>query len=185
MIMATKLRAGVNYLDEGNPYKVTEYRHTHMSRGGGTVKVRVKNLLTGAVGAKTYKSTEKFEEIEVNKKLMQYLYGDGENFVFMDPSSFEQLEVSREVADESGRFLKEGEEAQVLFWGERVLGVELPPKMVFEVAEAAPGERGDSASNVYKDAVLENGVKVRVPLFVNSGEKIRVDTRTGEYVERA
>ena len=116
---------------------------------------------------------------------MQYLYGDDEGYVFMDPKTFEQTVIEDRVIGESGKFLKEGEEVYVLYWDERALDVDLPPKMTFTVTSAAPGEKGDSASNVYKEARLENGLRVRVPLFVKVGDKVRVDTRSGEYVERA
>lgn len=184
MISVTKLRAGTCF-EEGNlPFKVVEYKHTHLSRGGGTIKVKVRNLSDGRLLSKTYKSGEKVEEIDVNKKNFQYLYKDGDSWVFMDPVSFEQLEVADRVIGESGRYLKEGEEVALRMWEEKVLDVDLPPKMEFEVAEAAPGEKGDSASNVYKEAMLKNGLRVKVPLFVNQGDMVRVDTRTGEYVER-
>lgn len=189
MIIVNKLRNGTNFELDGQPYRVLDFKHTHMSRGGGTVRVKVRNIMDGSVLVKSFKSTEKVEEIDVSKRLFQYLYQDGKSFLFMNPTTFEQIEVASEVIAESAPYLIEGNEVHILYWQRAdedvVLGVELPPKMEFVITEAAPGERGDSASNVYKDAVLSNGLKVRVPLFVNEGDMVRVDTRTGEYVERA
>jgi len=189
MIVATKLKNGTNFAEDGVPYKVIDYKHTHKSRGGGTVRVKVRNLLDGRMSTKTYQSTVKVDEIDVHKRLLQYLYRDGESYVFMHPETFEQIEVNESVVAEQGKYLKDGENAEVMFWDrgedEMALGLSLPPKMTFEVEDAAPGEKGDSASNVYKDATLSNGLRVRVPLFINKGDMVRVDTRSGEYVERA
>lgn len=185
MILATKLRNGVNFEYNGKPYRVLDYKHKHVSRGGGTVKVKVRELITGTQSSMTFKSTEKFDEIDVFKKTYQFLFQSDGFFVFMDPVSFEQVEVKQKIVGEDGQYLKEGEEYEVMIWDERILGLRLPPKMTFKVAEADPAEKGDSASNVYKDAKLENGMSVRVPLFVNKGDVIRIDTRSGEYVERA
>jgi elongation factor P len=187
MITVTKLRNGTNFELDGSAYRVLNYQHTHMSRGGGSVKVRIRNLVDGNVINKTFQSTEKVDEIQILKRKLQYLYKEDTDYVFMDPDTFEQIEVSVDILEDQGFYLKEGEITHVLIWDEKelVLGVDLPPKMVFEIVEAAPGEKGDSASNVYKDALLENGLKVRVPLFINPGDKVRVDTRDGSYVERS
>jgi len=185
MISVTQLRAGATYQENGHPWRVITYKHTHMSRGSGTIRVRVKNLITGQVLERAYKSGERVEEIDVRRQELQYLYRDGEEFIFMDPRSFEQISVPEKVLGDDHYYLKEGESVNVLFWDEKPLAIDLPPKMVFTVAEAAPGEKGDSASNVYKDAKLTNGLKVRVPLFVNEGDKVRIDTRDGSYIERA
>lgn len=184
MISVTQLRSGVCFMDQGQPWRVVSYKHTHMSRGSGTIKVKCRNLQSGNMLNKTYKSGERVEEIEVYKKPYQYLYREGDDYVFMDQESFEQLTVSKTVLGEDSVYLVEGGQVEILFWDEKALGLDLPPKMEFTVAEAAPGEKGDSASNVYKDAVLANGLKVRVPLFIYEGDKVRVDTRDGSYVER-
>lgn len=185
MISVTKLRNGVTFAYNDAPWRVTNYQHTHMSRGGGTIKVKCRNLQNGQTLTLSFKSGDHVDDILILKQKLQYLYADGNEFVFMHPDSFEQLTMSKQVLGDLSAYLKEGEMVDVLFWDETPLDIDLPPKMTFEVVEAAPGEKGDSASNVYKDAVLENGLKVRVPLFVNAHEKIRIDTRTGEYVERA
>ena len=184
MILATKLKVGVNFEHKKKPFRVIDYKHTHMSRGGGTVKIKAKNLLEGGVLALTFKSTEKIEDIDVNKKTFQYLYKENDNFVFMDPVSFEQIEIEEKIIGKEAVYLKEGEEVELLMWDDNILGLQLPPKVVLKVAEADPGEKGDSASNVMKQAKLENGMKMKVPLFVNKGDRVRVDTQTGEYVDR-
>jgi elongation factor P len=134
---------------------------------------------------KTYKGNDKVEEIDVIKRPMQFLYLDGEDYMFMNPTTFEQVGIDAKVLGEEAQYLKEGETVSVIYWEEEPLTVDLPPKMTFVVKDAAPGEKGDSASNVYKDAVLENDLKIRVPLFINPGDRIRVDTRDGSYIERA
>ncbi len=185
MISVTKLRNGVTFEYNGTPYKVTEYKHTHLSRGGGTIKVKVRDLSSGKLNSLTFKSGESVQEIEVTRKQLQYLYSDDDNLYFMDPDTFEQIEIPTQIIGKSKVFLKEGENAWVLFWEDKALDLDLPPKITMEVIECAPGEKGNSASNVYKDAVVEGGLRIRVPLFINVGDKVRVDTRDGSYVERA
>jgi elongation factor P len=185
MIPVTQLRSGATFEEQGEPWRVIEYKHTHLSRGSGTIKVKCRNLRNGQVLLKTFKSGDRIEDIAIERKQLQYLYSDGSEYFFMDPVSYEQLTLAAVVLGDQAKYLKEGELVYVLYWDEKPLDIDLPMKMTFMIAEAAPGERGDSASNMYKDAVLENGHKIRVPLFVNAGEAVRVDTRTGEYVERA
>jgi elongation factor P len=185
MISVTDLRAGVAFLLDGQPYQVIKYKHSKIGRGTANVKVRVKNLGTFAVVEKTFMSGARVEEISVRRRKMQYLYEDQGDFCFMDPSSFEQITIEKEAIGEGARFLKEGGRVQVLFWAEKPLSVELPVSLSFEVLETDPGVKGDSASNIWKEAVLSNKVKIKVPLFIKSGDQVRVDTRTGEYLERA
>lgn len=185
MLLVTKLRNGVCFEVNNTPFKVIEFKNTHMSRGGGTIRVRVRNLLNGNVLTMTFKSGDKVESVDVSKKKLQYLYKEDGNYIFMDPLSFEQVEVEEKLVGSQGVYLKDGEEVSILVWDDKFLDLDLPPKMILKVVEADPGEKGDSASNVYKSAKLENGLRIRVPLFINNGDMVRVDTRTGEYVERA
>lgn len=140
---------------------------------------------------KTYKSGDRIEEIEVEKRLLQFLYTDDVEYVFMEKHDFSQHNIPGKALGERAKFLKEGKEYTVIFWlnkktnQEEFLDIEIPLKINLKVEEAAPGVKGDTAASVYKDAVLENGSKVRVPLFVNAGDVVKVDTRTGEYIERA
>jgi len=184
MILATELKSGVTFLLENSPHKVTKYMHQKIARGGGTVKVSLTNLETGGSSEKTFQSTAKFEEISTIKKPLQFLYADAEVATFMDPGTYEQTEIPAEVLGNDLDYIKEGETVNVLFFDEKALSVEIPPKVVLEVKKTVPGVKGNSATNIYKPAELENGLSVRVPLFIKVGDKIRVDTRNGSYVER-
>ena len=163
---------------------VLKYEFTKMGRGTGNVKVKCRNLKTGAVVSKTFITGSKVQDIQLQRKKRQYLYSEVDKSVFMDPESFEQLEIANDLLSEQKQYLVDGMEVQVLFWEGEALSIELPAKLEYEVKETGPGEKGNSAANVFKPAVLLNGLRVKVPLFVNIGDKVRVDTRTGEYVER-
>jgi elongation factor P len=184
MIPVTSLRAGTTFAEEGELFEVLSYEHIKMGRGSANVKVKARNLRTGAIVEKSFISHAEVEEAEVTKKDLQFLYKDDKEAHFMDPETFEQF--SLDVEKLAGiEFLKEGEMATFRFYKNEPIGLLLPPKVVLKVIEAAPGVAGDSKSNVYKDAILENGIKVRVPLFINVGDKIVVDTRDYSYTKRA
>jgi elongation factor P len=185
MISSTDLKNGTTFLSDGKPYKVVKYSHIKIARGGATVKVTAKNLETGSVEDKTYSSNVKVEDINTRKKRLQLLYVDGDNVFFIDPNTYEQVEIAVSIVKDELLFIKEGEKVDVLFWDDKALSVDIPPKVVLEVVDTDPGVKGNSASNVYKQAKLENGLSIKVPLFIENGDKIRVDTRTSEYVERA
>lgn len=185
MIDATDLKNGVTFLFDGKPYQVIKYSHIKVGRGGATVRVTVRNLESASLEEKTFSSEVRVDEVNTNKRKLQYLYKDSANAIFMDTKSYEQVEIPLPVLGEQIAFMKEGDSADVLFWDEKPLSVELPPKVVLAVVETDPGVKGNSAVNIYKPARLENGLNVKVPLFIKEGDKIRVDTRTGEYVERA
>lgn len=185
MISATDLKNGTTFLSSGNPYKVLKYSLIKMGRGGATVRVNAKNLVTGTVEGKTFSSNSKVEDISIIKKNLSYLYSDADTATFMDTITYEQVEIPRGVVENELGYVKEGQGVDILFWDERPLSAEIPPKVTLEVAKADPGIKGNSTSNVYKPATLENGLSVRVPLFIKPGDKVRIDTRTGEYVERA
>lgn len=167
------------------PYRVVKYAHQKIGRGGATVKLSVRNLTNGNLEEKTMNSTLKVDEISTIKRKLTYLYNDGSTASFMDPNSFDQIEIPVSVLGDDLTYIKEGESVDVLFWNDKALSVEIPPKVTLEVTETAPGVKGNSATNIYKPAKLENGLTIRVPLFIKNGEKVRIDTRTGEYVERA
>jgi elongation factor P len=185
MLNATDLKNGITFAHYSKPYQVINYSLIKMGRGGATVKVTAKNLLTGSTENISYSSNASVEEVNTSKKKLQYLYKNGDNLVFMDPGSYEQSEIPAKVLSTSAAFLKEGESVDVLFWDDKPISVELAPKVTLAVAECDPGVKGNSATNIYKPAVLENGLRLKVPLFIKQGDKIRVDTRTGEYIERA
>lgn len=184
MISVTDLRSGTIFEDEGQIYQVLSYEHIKMGRGSATIKVKVKNLKSGAITQKGFINGAKVNSVNTAKREYQFLYKNGENAYFMDPVSFEQISVSLQKIPEQ-HFLKEGKCFSINFLEDEPLIINFPPKMEFEVKETGPSIRGNSATNIYKDAILENGFKTKVPLFVKNGDLIRVDTRSGEYTERA
>lgn len=184
MIVVQDLRNGVAFLMDGAPYMCLKYEHVKMGRGSATIRIKAKNLLTGATTEKSFINSAKVEDINTLRRAMQYLYRDGKDYVFMDPKTFEQVNIAESVAADEGKYLQEGTQVNVMFWDERPLWIELPPKMEFTVAQTDPGVKGNSVSNLYKDAVLDNGIKTRVPLFINQGDRVLIDTRDASYAER-
>lgn len=189
MIQSTDLKNGTTFLSSGKPYKVLKYNFVKVGRGGATVRVTAKDLISGTVEDKTFSSNVKVEEVTTFKKKLQYLYSDNTNVFFVDPKTFDQVEISADVLKEELPYLKEGEEVNILYWADKTqdkpISVEIPLKVTLKITDTAPGVKGNSATNMYKSAILENGLTVRVPLFINQGDLIIVDTRNGEYVERA
>ncbi len=192
MLNVNQLRNGTAFEMDGQPYLVLKYEFTKMGRGNATIKVKVRNLKTNSVTIKSFNSGNSVQDIQLQRKKMQYLYSDANNSIFMDPASYEQVEVSNELIEEQKPYLSDGMEVQVLFWdpsagsGQEVaLSLELPPKLAFIVKETDPGEKGNSVANIYKPAKLENGLNVKVPLFIKQGERVVIDTRDGSYVARA
>jgi elongation factor P len=184
MINATELKNGASFLYEGKPFKVIKYELNKMGRGGAVVRVSCVNLENGVNVEHAFSSNLSFEEVDLSKQRLQYLYKDDKSACFMNPINYNQIEIPLGVLGKDIAFVKDGDEVNVLFWGEKALSVELPPKIVLAVTDTDPGVKGNSATNIYKPAVLENGLRLKVPLFINIGDKIRVDTRTGEYIER-
>ena len=184
MYQPTDLKKGTVCQIDGTPYRVVEYGQKVMGRGGSIVNVRLKSLLDGSVVPKTFKGQDKIERAEVNTKAVQYLYSDGDTFFFMDPVSFEQFELSRDIVDSASDYLKEGDMLNLQFFGERVINVELPKNLYLEVAYAEDVVKGDTSGAVLKDATLETGLKIRVPAFIKTGDVVSVDTETGAYRER-
>jgi elongation factor P len=183
-MVVTDLRAGTTFEEDGNIYVVLSYEHIKMGRGSANIKVKVRNIKTGATTERSFINGAQVSEIYLEKKEMQFLYKDDALVYFMNPSTFEQVTVpiSKLAGNE---YLIEGENATVQFYNEEPLSLLLPPKVTMKIADTPPGVRGDSTSNVYKDATLENGMKVRVPLFINTGDDVVVDTRDGSYTKRA
>ncbi|MBI4099458.1 elongation factor P [Candidatus Microgenomates bacterium] len=185
MIEVTQLRAGIVFEDLGAPWVVIKYEHIKMGRGSATIRVKIKNLKTGSTVEKSFINGSRVQDVILEKRQGQYLYKDPSGYVFMDPTSYEQFSVNEDLVGEAGKFLKEGTEVDLKFYGEEPLSVALPLKMKFKVTETEPGFKGNSVTNLYKDAVIETGAHVKIPLFVNEGEEIVVNTDTGDYVERA
>lgn len=184
MVSVTELRNGAVFKEEGAPWMVLNYEHIKMGRGSGTIKVKVRNLKTGAITEKSFITGARVEDAELEKRKAQFLYHEDDHYHFMDPVSFEQFSIPSNIIGEQARFLKEGLELLLLVSDEQVLGIELPNSLVYSITETGPGEKGNTVSNVYKEAVLENGLIIKVPMFMSNGERVKVDTRTGLYVER-
>ncbi|KKS64481.1 elongation factor P [Candidatus Daviesbacteria bacterium RIFCSPLOWO2_01_FULL_43_38] len=184
MLNATDLKNGAVFKEDNQIFQVVNYEHIKMGRGSGTIKVKVRNLKTGSTTEKSFITGARVQEANVEKKKAQFLYRDGETFNFMDPTSFEQFPLSDSVVGEQAKFLKDGLEVTLIVSEGEGLGLELPNSLVYEISDTGPGERGNTVSNVFKDATLDNGLIIKVPMFAKIGEKIKVDTRTGQYVER-
>lgn len=178
------LKAGATWAEDGNLFRVISYEHIKMGRGSATIKVKARNVRTGAVIEKGFTNGAQVNAVTVDKKEYQFLYKDAENAYFMNPVTFEQVTASLKVLD-GHEYLQEGANVTLEFFGDEVLGVVLPPKITLKVSETDPGIKGNSASNMYKDATLENGIKTRVPLFINVGDSVVIDTRDGSYTKRA
>ena len=184
MISVTDLKAGITFKEDGNLYQVISYEHIKMGRGSANIKVKVKNLTNGSTVEKSYINGAKINDVFVIKRDLQFLYSDEDNAYFMNPQTYDQIPVPLKRID-GAQYLKEGESFTVSFLDDDALSILLPPKMVFTVVDTAPGVKGNSATNVFKDAELQNGIKTKVPLFVDIGDAIRIDTRTGAYTEKA
>lgn len=183
MISVNELRAGITYEENGQLLQVVSFEHIKMGRGSANIKVKVKNVRTGSIVEKSFINSAKVADVAVIKIPLQFLYKDEDAAYFMNQATFDQVSVPLVIVPEHA-YLKEGETFTLSFLGDEALSLELPPKMEFSVTEADPAVRGNSATNIYKDAELENGVRVRVPLFIKPGDKVRIDTRTGEYSEK-
>lgn len=184
MIAVTELRNGAVFGQDGRPFLVLEYRHVKLGRGAANIKVKVRDLKTGAVAKKTFLSGQKVEKVELESKGIQYLYQDPDGFCFMDPDTFDQFKLKKELLGGKAQFLKEGAVYSVSFSEGEPLSFELPIFVEFEIKETGPDVKGNSATNIFKKAVLKNGLVISVPLFIKVGETVKIDTRTGEYAGR-
>ncbi|MDF2567676.1 MAG: elongation factor [Oscillospiraceae bacterium] len=185
MISAGEFRNGVTFDMDGNVLQVIEFQHVKPGKGAAFVRTKVRNVISGAVLEKTFNPTEKFPTAFVERRDMQYLYSDGSLFYFMDTETYEQEPIDEAKLNDNFKFVKENTEVKVLSYKGNVFGVEPPFFVELEVTETDPGFKGDTATNATKPATLETGAEIRVPLFIEQGDRIRVDTRTGEYMERA
>ena len=184
MISVTDLKAGTTYREDGQLLQVMSYEHIKMGRGSANIKVKVRNVKTGTILEKSYINGSRVDDVAVPKKDMQFLYKDDEAAYFMDPDSYEQVSLVLPMIPEN-QYLKEGESYTVSFLEGQPLSVQFPPKMTFRVVDTGPSFKGNSATNVFKDAILENGIKTKVPPFISVNDLIRIDTRTGAYSEKA
>ncbi len=184
MVSAGDFRNGVTFDMEGSVMQIIEFQHVKPGKGAAFVRTKLRNVITGAVVEKTFNPTDKYPTAYVERREMSYLYNDGEMYNFMDNETFEQTALnSNDYADDL-KFVKENEVVKILSYKGSVFGVEPPLFVELEITATEPGIKGDTASNVTKPATVETGAEVRVPLFVNEGDKIKIDTRTGEYMSR-
>ncbi len=185
MINAGELRAGTTVERNGQLLEVLSFEHIKLGRGTAVVRTRLRNVNTGAVTEETFRPEEKFPRARIERLEAQYLYRDGDNFVVMDTQSYDQFPVSPERFGDAVYYLRESDTLTVLRYEDRVIGVEMPITVELEVTQTEPGFRGDTATGASKPATLATGLTVDVPLFVNVGDRIKVDTRSGKFLERA
>jgi len=185
MISAGEFRNGVTVEIEGDIFVVLEFQHVKPGKGAAFVRTKLRNLISGAVVDRTFRPTEKMPKAHIERKDMQYLYNDGSLYYFMDNETYEQIAVDASDVGDSLRYVKENEVVKVVAHNGSVFGIEPPAIVELIITETEPGFKGDTAQNATKPASTESGTSVNVPLFVNTGDKVRVDTRTGEYLGRA
>ena len=185
MISAGDFRNGITFEMDGNVVQVIEFQHVKPGKGAAFVRTKYKNVITGAVVERSFNPTDKYPTAYIERKDMQYLYSDGDLYYFMDMETYEQQPIDKSKLGPAFQFVKENMEVKVLSYKGNVFGVEPPNFVELEVTETEPGFKGDTATNATKPATLETGAEIKVPLFINQGDMIRIDTRTGEYMERA
>ena len=184
MISAGEFRNGVTFELDGNVFQIVEFQHVKPGKGAAFVRTKLKNVITGGVVEKTFRPTEKMPKSHIERKDYEYLYSDGDLFYFMDQETYEQMPLNGDQLGDSLKFVKENMVVKVLSYKGNVFGVEPPTFVELEVTETEPGFKGDTSTGATKPATLETGATIMVPLFVNQNDFIRVDTRTGEYMER-
>jgi elongation factor P len=184
MITVTQLRRGVTFEEDGELWRVLEYEHHKPGRGLAIIRTKLRNLRTGSIINRTFTSGDKVQDIRLDHRTVQYLYGDGEMFHFMDVETYEQPALMRETLESVLPYLKEGIQLDLELYEGEPLGIELPITVELEVVQAEPGYAGDTATGATKEVTLETGLKLQVPLFVEVGDVLRIDTRTGEYLTR-
>ena len=185
MITAGDFRNGVTFEMDGQVVSIIEFQHVQPGKGAAIVRTKIRNVITGAVVEKTFNPTEKFPTAYIERRDMEYLYEDGDLYYFMDNETYEQMPIGKDVLGDNFKFVKENMVCKVLSYKGNVFGVEPPTFVVLEVTQTEPGVKGDTATNVTKPATLETGAEIKVPIFINEGDKIQIDTRTGEYMSRA
>ena len=184
MYSITELKKGTLIQLDGKPYRVVDYSQKVMGRGGSIVNVRIKSLLDGSVIPKTFKGSDRVEPAHVENRTVQYLYNDGSSYHFMDNNTFEQFELTADIVDDAAHYLKEGSEVSLQSFGGNIINLELPNSVFLEVIYSETVVKGDTTSSVQKDATLETGYVTKVPAFIKAGDIIKIDTRTGDYLER-
>ncbi len=184
MINVNDFKTGVTINYEGNLYQVLEFQHVKPGKGAAIVKAKLKNLRTGSIAEYTFNSGIKIPTAHVEKQKMQFLYSTGDIYTFMNMETYEQVELNKSQIENEVKFLKEGLEVLIFFYESEMLGIELPEKIDFKITQTEPAVKGNTATNATKDAIVETGLLVRVPLFIEQGEEIIVSTKDGKYVSR-
>ena len=184
MYSTSEFKKGLKIELDGVPYLIVDFQHVKPGKGGAFVRTKLKSLLTGRVLDQTFRSGERVKRPDLMEREMQYLYGEGDRFCMMDNETFEQFWLTEEQVGEARLFLIENLNLKVLFFNQQPVGVEVPNFVELLVAQTDPGLRGDTATGATKSAVLESGATIQVPLFINEGDRVKVDTRTGSYIER-
>lgn len=185
MISVSDFRNGVTFDMDGKVMQIVEFQHVKPGKGAAFVRVKMKNVITGAVVETTFNPNDKYPTAYIERKKMEYSYNDGNLYYFMDMETFDMIPIDQSVLDDSFRFVKENDTCTVLSYKGSVFGVEAPNFVDLEITKTEPGVKGDTATNVTKPAIVETGAEIKVPLFINEGDKITIDTRTGEYLSRA
>ena len=179
------IKNGMTIIMDGNLSQIIEFQHVKPGKGPAFVRIKLKNLRTGAIVEDTYNTNLKVEKAHIDKMPMQYLYQDGNRYVFMNSQTYDQIEIPEEKLENEKKFLKEGMEITIDFYEGEIIGITLPEKIEFEVIETEPAVKGNTTNNAMKDATIETGFTVKVPLFINQGEKIIISTKDGKYSSRA
>jgi len=185
MVVAGDFKNGVTFDMEGQVMQVIEFQHVKPGKGAAFVRTKLRNVITGAVVEKTFSPTDKYQDARIDRKEMQYLYNDGDLYYFMDMESYEQVPLGIDIIGDSLKFVKEEMICKINSYKEKVFAVEPPMFVELDIIDCEPGVRGDTATGATKNATVETGAIIRVPLFIDQGDKVRIDTRTGEYLERA
>ncbi|MBQ1537865.1 MAG: elongation factor P [Ruminococcus sp.] len=185
MITAGDFRNGMTFEEDGNVMQIVEFQHVKPGKGAAFVRTKVRNVITGSVVEKTYNPTAKFPTAFVERKDMEYSYNDGDLYYFMDPETYDMVPINSSELSDNFKFVKENMICKVLSYKGKVFGVEPPTFVELEITDTEPGIKGDTATNATKPATVETGAEIKVPLFINTGDRIRIDTRTCEYMERA
>ena len=185
MVVAGDFKNGVTFDMEGQVMQVIEFQHVKPGKGAAFVRTKLRNVITGAVVEKTFSTTDKYQDARIDRKEMQYLYNDGDLYYFMDMESYEQVPLGTDIIGDSLKFVKEEMICKINSYKEKVFAVEPPMFVELDIVDCEPGVRGDTATGATKNATVETGAVIRVPLFIDQGDKVRIDTRTGEYLERA
>jgi elongation factor P len=185
MIYASDFRKGITFEMNGEPHVVLDFQHVKPGKGAAFVRTKYRNILTGATREEAFNPNDKFPKAHIETKQMQYLYNDGELYYFMDQDTYDQVPLTAELVEDAIKFIRENDVATVKFYKDNAFTVEAPNFVDLEVVETEPGVKGDTATNVTKAATVETGAVIQVPIFINEGERIQIDTRSGEYLGRS